>query len=58
MDSEEEDPPEREDDDQGGEQHGSRSLVGFMFGNVDSNMRLEDDYLDEACPSSETFPAI
>ena len=48
MESEEENPLEREDGDEDEEQHGSRSLVGFMFGNVDSNMRLEDDYLDEA----------
>ncbi len=34
MESEEEDPLEREDDEDE-EQHGSRSLVGFMFGNVD-----------------------
>ena len=47
MESEEEDPLEREDDEDE-EQHGSRSLVGFMFGNVDSNMRLEEGYLDEA----------
>lgn len=30
------------------EDNNGSSLVGFMFGNVDKNMRLEDDYLDEA----------
>ena len=38
MESEEED-----DDEQGG-----HSLVGFMFGNVDKDMRLQEDYLDKA----------
>lgn len=29
-----------------GEEYGG-SLVGFLFGNVDKDMQLEDDYMDE-----------
>lgn len=31
-----------------GEERGG-SLVGFLFGNVDKDMQLEDDYMDEVC---------
>lgn len=27
--------------------HGDAPLVGFLFGNVDENNRVEADYLDE-----------
>ena len=43
MESEEED-----DDEQGG-----HSLIGFMFGNVDKDMRLQEDYLDKASVSQD-----
>ena len=47
MDSEEEGP----NDEEGEEDDGNQFLVGFMFGNVGTDMRLEEDYLDEASPS-------
>lgn len=36
------------DEDSDGES-GGRPMVGFLFGNVDSRMQLQDDYLDEVC---------
>lgn len=42
------------------EQHGG-GLVGFMFGNVDRNLQLDEDYMDEvfleksACPDEVFF---
>ena len=44
MDSEEEGRDDEEDE----EENGNQFLVGFMFGNVGTDMRLEEDYLDEA----------
>ena len=44
MDSEEEGRNDEEDE----EEDGNQFLVGFMFGNVGTDMRLEEDYLDEA----------
>ena len=29
------------------EQQQGNGLVGFMFGNVDKDMQLEEDYMDE-----------
>lgn len=36
------------DSESDGEERGG-SLVGFLFGNVDKDMQLEDDYMDEVC---------
>lgn len=44
MDSEEEGRNDEEDE----EEDGNQFLVGFMFGNVGTDMRLEEDYLDKA----------
>ncbi len=44
MDSQEEGP----NDEKAEEENGNQFLVGFMFGNVGTDMRLEEDYLDEA----------
>ena len=37
---------EEEEEDEEEEDRGN-GLVGFMFGNVDKDMQLEDDYMDE-----------
>jgi hypothetical protein len=31
----------------GDEEDRGGGLVGFMFGNIDKNMQLEEDYMDE-----------
>lgn len=51
MESEEEDPNEEEGE---GDENGNQFMVGFMFGNVGKDMRLEEDYLDEASASVQT----
>lgn len=51
MESEEEDQNEEEGE---GDENGNQFMVGFMFGNVGKDMRLEEDYLDEASASVQT----
>lgn len=34
--------------DSNGSNGGRRPMVGFLFGNVNSKMQLQDDYLEEA----------
>ncbi len=36
-----------ESDSEGDGEDRGGSLVGFLFGNVDRDMQLEDDYMDE-----------
>ena len=53
MDSQEQSPNDEEAD----EENGNKFLVGFMFGNVGTDMRLEEDYLDEASCSGHFRPS-
>ena len=39
-----------ESDSEGDGEDRGGSLVGFLFGNVDRDMQLEDDYMDEVSP--------
>ena len=52
MDSMEEGPDDEEEEDE----IGNQLLVEFMFGNVGTDMRLEEDYMDEASRYLCTLP--